>query len=117
MSLITHVILIAFSLGTMDQFNPAVLGLKLFTCMTLWSLEAAIFKLIFYLQSASTPFFELLAFTGYKFVGLAITDLVKIFMINKVIANCGLGYLCLMMVVFMVYLNFTLISTKHCPGT
>eukprot|EP00826_Nyctotherus_ovalis_P008867 TRINITY_DN12306_c0_g1_i2.p2 TRINITY_DN12306_c0_g1~~TRINITY_DN12306_c0_g1_i2.p2 ORF type:complete len:147 (+),score=13.59 TRINITY_DN12306_c0_g1_i2:601-1041(+) len=116
MSLITHVLLVAFTLGTANQFSPTVLGLQLFVCMTIWTLETLVFKFMFYLEAASPRFFELMAFIGYKFVGLAISDLVKIFTSNT-LANCVLGYFCLMIAVFMVCLGVVLFSTRRCPGT
>jgi len=109
MSLITHVLLIAFSLGTANKFSPTILGIELFACMIIWSIESLFFKLMFYLDSASPRLFELMAFIGYKFVGLAISDLVKILAGSRVIANCVLGYFCFMMCVFMVLLYFTYI--------
>ncbi len=88
----------------MNRFDPTVLGLQMFACMSLWIFECSIFKFLFYLQSLYPAFFELFSFIGYKFVGLALSDLLRV-LTNNTIANCALGYFSFMMCAFMVLLN------------
>ena len=84
------------------RFSPTVFGIELFACMTVWSLECAMLKFLFYLYSVSPGFFEVFAFVGYKFVGLALSGLLRL-LTNNFIANCALGYFSLMMSVFLVF--------------
>ena len=44
-----------------------------------------------------------MAFLGYKFVGLVISDMARIITRNNVITNFVLGYFCLMMLIFIVF--------------
>ncbi len=76
-------------------------GIELFACMMLWVVECAACKFMFYLYSLSPAFFELFAFLGYKFVGLAASDLLRV-LTNGTIANVALLYFSLMMGVFIV---------------
>jgi len=74
MAFITYVLLIGYVRGAAFEFTPEVLGMTaskgLFTIM----LELALLKFGFYLFNAfSVPLLDLIAYSGYKFVGAVLT--------------------------------------------
>ena len=84
-----------------DRFNSTVLGLQLFTGLTLWILECSVCRLLFYCEGIPAPFCELFALTGYKFVGLSFSDLLRV-STTQIISHLTLAYCAFMMSDFMV---------------
>ena len=77
MSFVTFIIAESSYIGkTGTTFDPAIIGYINTKSMFLWCLEATILKGLFYFFYMGNPaFFEMMAYTGYKFVVLAIIAL------------------------------------------
>jgi len=81
MFFVTFILLTGFYLGSSTHaFEPDTLGYIYTKSMFLWVFETLTIKGFFYFlgmnsSTASTPFFELLSYTGYKFVPLCIVIL------------------------------------------
>mmetsp|Transcript_48311 Transcript_48311/g.72032 ORF Transcript_48311/g.72032 Transcript_48311/m.72032 type:complete len:316 (+) Transcript_48311:1918-2865(+) len=76
MSLITYVLLCAILYGTAGKFDPEVLPDVTTKCFVTQLLEVGLIRFGFYMMQANTSFLDLLAFTGYKYVGLCLNMLV-----------------------------------------
>jgi len=79
MSCITYVILSAIAMTTEGNFNPELLGgttLKLFSLLIA---EVLLMKLICYLMSisADVAFLDLIAYSGYKFIGIIFVSILN----------------------------------------
>jgi len=74
MSFVTFILLTGLYLAnTLAGFDPAVLGYIFTKSMFIWLFETTIMKGLFTIFNIGhPPFFELLAYTGYKFVVLCI---------------------------------------------
>lgn len=77
MFFVTFILLTGFYLGSSNHsFEPDTLGYIYTKSMFLWLFETVILKGCFYFlglgsnTQSSPPFFELLSYTGYKFVSL-----------------------------------------------
>lgn len=84
MFFVTFILLTGFYLGSSTHtFEPDTLGYIYTKSMFLWVFETLTIKGFFYFlgmnsSTASTPFFELLSYTGYKFVPLCIVVLAQL---------------------------------------
>ena len=77
MSFITFVLLTGLIRGTRMQFTPAVLSDVTNACLVTQILEVAVIKLgLHLLSSATVPLLDLVAYTGYKYIGLVFNSLV-----------------------------------------
>jgi hypothetical protein len=73
MGFTTFILLTGFDLGKRDDFDPELLAYIFSKSSFLWWFEAVVIKGFFYLLGmGSTPFFELLCYTGYKFIPLCL---------------------------------------------
>ncbi|CDW81663.1 UNKNOWN [Stylonychia lemnae] len=78
MSFVTFILITGFYLGNIGGFDPEVLGYIYTKSMFLWFFETTIQKGCFYFLGFGNPtFFELLCYTGYKFVNLTIIIMVQ----------------------------------------
>lgn len=80
MSFMTFVLIVAFVKGNIGQFTPDVLYDVATSCMVTQVLELFVIKLLLYVMgharvSASLGIFDIVSFTGYKYVGLCINML------------------------------------------
>ncbi|KAF9432460.1 hypothetical protein BGZ76_010779 [Entomortierella beljakovae] len=75
MAFVTYVLLIGISMGTTDRFNPDILGPTASSALAIVLLEFTLIKLCIYLLNISSdvPILDLLAYSGYKFVGIVIS--------------------------------------------
>jgi protein transport protein YIF1 len=80
MSLITYCLLCALCYGTSGQFNPEVIANVTSKCFFTQAFEVTAFRLClqFALQSP-IPILDLVAYTGYKYLGLTVNMLFGIF--------------------------------------
>ncbi|KAJ3060998.1 Protein yif1b, partial [Quaeritorhiza haematococci] len=80
MSFVTYVLLVAILLGAGQNFTPDVLGMTSTTALFIIAFEVVFIKLGIYLLSvnAEAPILDLIAYCGYKFIGLICTQLMKL---------------------------------------
>jgi hypothetical protein len=102
MAFITYVLLVAFFMGTMYKFTPEVLGVTSSSGLITIALEVLLFKFGLYLLALSSlPFLEILAYCGYKFVGVTLNLLVGL-IFGKVIFHIMWLVTSFSMAIFMV---------------
>ena len=74
MSFITYVLLCGYVKGTANSFTPEVLIQTLWRCLLLQLVETCVIRICINFMSVSTiTFLDVLAYTGYKYVGLCFT--------------------------------------------
>eukprot|EP01094_Clydonella_sp_ATCC50884_P011429 TRINITY_DN2120_c0_g1_i4.p1 TRINITY_DN2120_c0_g1~~TRINITY_DN2120_c0_g1_i4.p1 ORF type:complete len:395 (+),score=131.42 TRINITY_DN2120_c0_g1_i4:265-1449(+) len=74
---VTFVLLVGYAFGTAYKFTPDVLYTTGLSAVVLTVLEALLLKLGLYVlaSDAAAPFFDLLAYSGYNFVGVIVNML------------------------------------------
>ena len=73
MGFTTFILLTGFELGQRDDFDPEDLAYIFSKSCFIWVFEAFCMKFVFYLLGqGGVSFFELLAYSGYKFVPLCL---------------------------------------------
>ncbi|KAI9593104.1 hypothetical protein BDF19DRAFT_387730 [Syncephalis fuscata] len=79
MAFVTYVLLVGIVVGREDKFDPSILGLTATTAIGLVALEVGLLKLGCYLLNITTDiqFLDLVAYCGYKFVGVIFTVLIQ----------------------------------------
>ncbi|XP_062892638.1 protein YIF1A [Mobula hypostoma] len=77
MAFITYILLTGVALGVQKRFTPEVLGMCASTALVWIIIEVLALLLAFYLISVHTDLttFDLIAYSGYKYVGIIITIL------------------------------------------
>jgi len=101
-SLITYVLIVGFILGTDNRFDPEILGIKTTKCVVLWLLEVGIIKIGFFmLHITNAPFFEVLSYSGYKFIGLVLNEVIAV-MFGQLFYYVSLLYTGGMIAIFMI---------------
>jgi hypothetical protein len=76
MSFVTYIILCSYVKGTNGKFTPEVLSQVMYFCLGWQLLEILVIKCGLYTLKQQSPFLDLVANTGYKYVGLCINMLV-----------------------------------------
>lgn len=78
MAIVTYVLLSTLVAGLRGQFQPELLGYTASTALVVVILEIAILKLGCYLMGISndSQLYDLIAYSGYKFVGIIVTIIV-----------------------------------------
>lgn len=79
MSLLTYVLLSAVLYGSSGEFTPEVIPDVCTKCFATQILEVLIIRVGFYSMQVTTPLLDLLAYTGYKYLGLCVNMLVGLF--------------------------------------
>lgn len=80
MALVTYVIMVGIATGQEQKFHPEVLGITSSTALALLAFEVMLVKLGFYLLNISNdaPLLDLVAYSGYKFIGLILLQVLKV---------------------------------------
>lgn len=78
MALATYVLLAGLVLGVRRKFRPQALAQTLSKGGGVLALEVAVVKLGLYLVNARAPWLDVVAFRGYKFVGVALATAITI---------------------------------------
>jgi len=75
MAIVTYVLLSTLVAGLRGQFQPELLGYTASTALVVVLMEIAILKLGCYLMGISnaSQLYDLIAYSGYKFVGIIVT--------------------------------------------
>ncbi|KAF2078514.1 hypothetical protein CYY_000139 [Polysphondylium violaceum] len=99
MAFITYFLLYGFQLGIQEKFSPDHLGGLITRGIIFWIVELLAFKLgFFFTNSASIPIYDMISYSGYKYVLLVITTIISILFggyisfIAKCILSVCLGY-------------------------
>jgi len=70
MSFVTYIVVCSYVKGTNGKFTPEVLSDVMYSCMLFQLLEVAVIRIALYVLSVPyAPFLDLVANTGYKYVG------------------------------------------------
>ena len=79
MALVTYILLATLIAGLKGQFQPELLGYTASTSLAIVIVEIMALKLGCYLLSISSQsqLFDLIAYSGYKFVGIIVTIVVS----------------------------------------
>jgi len=73
---VTYILLMGIVMGTNFRFTPEVLGITATSGIGMLAFEVVLIKLGFYLLNALTvPILDIVAYCGYKYVGITITIL------------------------------------------
>ncbi|KAG0202803.1 hypothetical protein BGX28_004784 [Mortierella sp. GBA30] len=80
MAFVTYVLLIGISEGTENRFRPEILGPTASSAMAVVLLEFVMIKLCIYLLNITSevPILDLVAYSGYKFVGIIVSIIVRL---------------------------------------
>ncbi|KAF9540428.1 hypothetical protein EC957_004322 [Mortierella hygrophila] len=80
MAFVTYVLLVAISAGTSNKFSPEILGPTASSALAVIILEFTIIKLCVYILNITSdvPILDLLAYSGYKFVGIIVSIIVQL---------------------------------------
>ncbi|KAG0359068.1 hypothetical protein BGZ54_010148 [Gamsiella multidivaricata] len=80
MAFVTYVLMIGISMGATSKFRPDILGPTASTALAVILLEFTMIKLCIYLLNITSevPILDLLAYSGYKFVGIIISIIVQL---------------------------------------
>jgi len=76
MSFVTFVLITGLAKGRANRFSPEVLIDIMSSCILTHTFEVLLLRLGLYLMQSSSNFFDIISFTGYKYVGLCINMLV-----------------------------------------
>jgi hypothetical protein len=75
MAFITYVLILGFVWGTSYKFTPEVLGTTASKGLFVLAIESLLVKFGFYLLNSSLPILDIVAYCGYKYVGIVLTML------------------------------------------
>ncbi|XP_068034219.1 protein YIF1B-like isoform X3 [Anomalospiza imberbis] len=118
MAFLTYILLAGLALGTQNRFSPDSLGLVASSALAWLLLEVLGVLLSLYLVTVSTDLtpIDLLAFAGYKYVGM-IVGLVAGLLLGRVGYYVALSWCCLSIFVFMIRtLRLKLLSEAAAEG-
>ncbi|GAM22386.1 hypothetical protein SAMD00019534_055610 [Acytostelium subglobosum LB1] len=79
MAFVTYYLLYGFQLGMSASFSPDKLGASISKGIIIWLLELGLFKLgFFFTNSYSIPMYDMISYSGYKYVLLVLSTAVTI---------------------------------------
>ncbi|KAG0346859.1 hypothetical protein BG004_000664 [Podila humilis] len=80
MAFVTYILLVAVSAGTSNKFSPEILGPTASTALSVILLEISVIKLCTYILNISSEvsMLDLLAYSGYKFVGITVSTVAQL---------------------------------------
>ncbi|KAF9425631.1 hypothetical protein BGZ94_007363 [Podila epigama] len=80
MAFVTYILLVGIAEGTKEKFSPELLGLTASSSFAVIVLEFVMVKLFVYLLNidSEAPLLDLLAYSGYKFVGIIVSTIVQL---------------------------------------
>lgn len=80
MAFMTYVLVVGFTKGTANSFTPEVLMEVTTSCLVMQVLEVLLVMAGCYMLRTSVAFLDLVAYTGYKYLGLCINMTVGLFL-------------------------------------
>ena len=93
MSLLTFALLLGFEFGAENNFHPDQIGYVVVKSLMLWLLEALVVRIGAYALGLELSYLDLLCLTGYKFVGLALSEAVFVFTGSTVLNYASTAFL------------------------
>lgn len=102
MAFVTYVLIVGFVLGTASKFTPETLGMTASTGLVTLTLEVLLIKAGFYLLNCGNiPIYDLMAYCGYKYVGIVGAILSGI-LLGSLMYTVASVYMGISMAIFMV---------------
>ncbi|KAF0312695.1 Protein YIF1B [Amphibalanus amphitrite] len=103
MAFITYILVAGFLLGRQQRFSPEVLGMQASSATAWMIFEVLVVLLTMYVLNTQTNLrtFDIIAFSGYKFVGMVVTLLSSLF-VDRTGYYCVLLYCSAMNALFLV---------------
>lgn len=118
MGFITYILIAGLAMGTQNRFSPELLGLQASSALVWLIMEVLAVLLSLYLVSVNTELttIDLLAFSGYKYVGM-IVGVVSGLLFGKMGYYLSLLWCCLSIFTFMIRtLRLKLLSESAAEG-
>ncbi|XP_012712606.1 protein YIF1B isoform X1 [Fundulus heteroclitus] len=118
MGFITYILVAGLALGTQDRFSPELLGVQASSALVWLIMEVLVVLLSLYLVTVNTDLttIDLLAFSGYKYVGM-IVGVVAGLLFGKTAYYLSLLWCCAAIFVFMIRtLRLKLLSEAAAEG-
>ena len=102
MAFVSYVLIVAFLMGEPWSFSPDVVGEQFSSSLMALVFEVVFVKTGFYfLSSASVPLYDVVAYCGYKYVGITLATLVG-FLLGQIAYFAALLLTAIGMAVFVV---------------
>ncbi|GAB9463318.1 hypothetical protein Gpo141_00000783 [Globisporangium polare] len=76
MGFLTYILIVGYSKGTTNQFSPDVIGKDASYCLVMQLVEIGVLAACLYLLNSSIAFWDLVSFSGYKYIPLVIDTVV-----------------------------------------
>ncbi|XP_060521189.1 protein YIF1B [Cylas formicarius] len=114
MAYITYVLVAGLVLGTQNRFTPEQIGVTASSALAWWVVELAIYLCTLYIMQINTSLktLDLLAYSGYKFVGTTVSILISV-VTGKTGYYVTLSYVNLALAFFLVgNLKVTLLPSQ-----
>ncbi|XP_042653216.1 protein YIF1B-A, partial [Tyto alba] len=118
MAFITYIVVAGLALGTQDRFSPDSLGLQASSALAWLIVEVLAVLFSLYLVTITTDLttIDLLAFAGYKYVGMII-GLISGLLFGRTTYYVVLSWCCLSIFIFMIRtLRLKLLSEAAAEG-
>jgi len=102
MAFVTYVLMIGFVMGTSYEFTPEVLGITASRGLVALAIEVFLIKFGFYLlNSVTVPILDVVAYCGYKYVGIVLASLAG-FIFSSLVYYVLMLVTSIFMAIFMV---------------
>ncbi|KAM4608078.1 protein YIF1B [Discoglossus pictus] len=103
MAFITYILVAGLALGTQNSFSPEILGMQASSALAWLIVEVFAILLSLYLVTVNTDLttVDLIAFSGYKYVGM-IGGVLAGLLFGKTVYYVVLSWCCISIVVFMI---------------
>ncbi|TYZ63288.1 hypothetical protein PybrP1_009077 [[Pythium] brassicae (nom. inval.)] len=76
MGFLTYILIVGYSKGTSNQFSPDVIGKDASYCLVMQLVEIGVLAACLYLLNSSVAFWDLVSFSGYKYIPLVVNTVV-----------------------------------------
>ncbi|KAM9989350.1 hypothetical protein ACTFIY_005403 [Dictyostelium cf. discoideum] len=116
MAFITYFLLYGFQMGMEKKFSPDYLGACITKGIVFWAIELLIFKCgFFFSNSNSIPFYDMMSYSGYKYVLMVIFQIATILLGSYVsyIIKCVLSVSIAFFMLKTLRLVFSSVSGAH----
>lgn len=118
MAFITYILVAGLALGTQNSFSPEILGMQASSALAWLIVEVFAILLSLYLVTVNADLttVDLVAFAGYKYVGM-IWGVLSGLLFGKIVYYAVLGWCCVSVVFFMIRtLRLKLLSEAAAEG-
>ncbi|GFO00880.1 protein yif1b [Plakobranchus ocellatus] len=103
MAFVTYILVAGMVLGTQDRFTPEQLGTQASSALVWLIIELLAFSLSLYVMNLKSgiKYLDIIAYCGYKFVGMTVSLLAGV-MSSKTVYYCVLLWFCISLVFFLM---------------